>query len=819
MHLRFEKTSLLIAVMLAWYPVRAQEYDSSTSVMTDAPMVADTVIPTPKTEMNNEAESTGVSEHSADGNMHSGNDGQSLPQDTASGGAPSTPEVDTAVVTGAPPVPKSGSESQKSDSGTAAESEMQSLDRMVVSATRTRRRISETPASVSVIARQEIDRSPAKDINDLIANKTGVQVRRFVGMGEGVPSDISMRGIPGALAATRTLILVDGIPTNASGTPFLILNEIPVEIIDNIEIVRGPYSSLYGANAFGGVINVVTKKGDGRPGAAGTFETSYPFNVASLKFDGMRARDAADKGAQQALWNGDLMSSGGGEHWHYLVNGGYRTIGNYFLTDSALVKKSGDISYHIPNRNYDYNDLRLFGKIGYRAGSRLSIDLHTRYFRSDLGFGYTRYIPDTTIDINITGEKIIIGPQVRYRLNDMVDLKAGGYVRQVIGSYVNEMAGKPVSWLSNAHDWQIDLQGIFRPIGHHVVTAGMELLSNRIEFGDIINERNDSILEPGKTARITNTGAYLQDEWEIGTRLRLVPGVRIDHHSVFHNAVSPKLGVSLTASDEVHVRASFGRAFRAPNHTELYMPPLPLKDEITIRSNPGLTPEYIWAADAGVDVLPLANLKLQGGLFYNNMKDLIGQGVEWGDTVYITHKNISRAWSAGIEFEGEWQLVRWLSLRGSYVFQQSRNESESENKRIFKEKIGRFVEIDETDIKLDYVPTNKGSFGISLTRRIGPVFYSLTADELLVGKRMYLNFNEVSLDVGKVMILDNVVRVNPPVEKLPLYARTDVNLRGDIGEHFFVTIGLQNCFDARYEESFGTYAPGRLATLRGGVTF
>ena len=76
----------------------------------------------------------------------------------------------------------------------------QSLDRMVVSATRTRRLMSETPASVTVISRKEIETSPAKDINDLIANKTGVQVRRFVGMGEGVPSDIIMRGIPGALA-------------------------------------------------------------------------------------------------------------------------------------------------------------------------------------------------------------------------------------------------------------------------------------------------------------------------------------------------------------------------------------------------------------------------------------------------------------------------------------------------------------------------------------------------------------------------------------------------------------------------------------------
>ena len=705
------------------------------------------------------------------------------------------------------------------DTTATASPAVQSLDRMVVSATRTRRRISETPASVSVIARQEIEHSPAKDINDLIANKTGVQVRRFVGMGEGVPSDISMRGIPGALAATRTLILVDGIPTNASGTPFLILNEIPVEIIDNIEIVRGPYSSLYGANAFGGVINVITKKGDGRPGAAGTFETSYPFNVASLKFDGMRARDAADKGAEQALWNGDLMSSGGGAHWNYLVNGGYRTIGNYFMNDSALVKKT-DTSYHIPARNYDYRDLRLFSKVGYRIGSRFSVDLHTRYFNSDLGFGYTRYSPDT-VDINIGGKKFIIGPQLHYTVNEKIDLHAGGYFRMLEGSYVNEMDKRPVSWISHARDWQVDLQGIIRPVNGHVVTAGTEVLSNRIEFGDITDKSDTTgtILQKGVTDRITNAGAYLQDEWSVGERFRAVPGIRVDYHTVFGCAFSPKLGLSYSASDAVHLRASFGRAFRAPNHTELFMPPLPLKDTISIKSNPDLTPEYIWAGDAGVDLLPFDNLKLQCGVFYNHMQDLIGQGVELGKDVYITHKNISRAWSAGIELEGEWRIIRALSVHGNYVFQQSRNESESENKKIFREKIGSLVDIGETDIKLDYVPTNKGSFGVSFSRRLGAVRYTFTADELLVGKRMYLNFNEVSLEPGKVMILDNVVRVNAPVAHLPMYARTDVNLRGDIGDHFFVTIGAQNCFDARYEESFGTYAPGRLATLRGGVKF
>jgi len=156
--------------------------------------------------------------------------------DSVAGMLPDSAVLQTNVDTGVTPsaVGSSGTPAQVVKEaelpGTASsEEEVRSLDRMVVAATRTRRRISETPASVSVVSREDIEVSAAKDVNDLIANETGVQARRVAGMGEGVPYDIIMRGIPGALAATRVLVLVDGIPTNASGTPFLILNEIPNE--------------------------------------------------------------------------------------------------------------------------------------------------------------------------------------------------------------------------------------------------------------------------------------------------------------------------------------------------------------------------------------------------------------------------------------------------------------------------------------------------------------------------------------------------------------------------------------------------------------
>jgi outer membrane cobalamin receptor len=142
---------------------------------------------------------------------------------------------------------------------------------MVISATRTARRLEDVPVSVSVIERPRIESAPVRNVDDLLITEPGVSVKRVVGMGEGIPSDIIVRGVPGAYAANRLLVLVDGIPTNVSGTPFMILNLVPMESIERVELVRGPFSSLYGANAFSGVLNIITRQAQDDPFALTTY--------------------------------------------------------------------------------------------------------------------------------------------------------------------------------------------------------------------------------------------------------------------------------------------------------------------------------------------------------------------------------------------------------------------------------------------------------------------------------------------------------------------------------------------------------------------
>jgi len=704
------------------------------------------------------------------------------------------------------------------------------LDKIVVTATRTERKMSQTPASVTSISAEEIQAAPARGIDDLIQYAPGVQVRRPVGMGEGVPSDIIMRGIPGALAASRMLILVDGIPTNASGAPFLIFNEIPLEAVQNIEIVRGPYSSLYGANAFGGVINIITKKGDGRPGLEGFLETSYPFTGAYnyLKTNGLHGDSLWKQTAEMSLFNIGAQSSGGTDQWNYLACGGLRSIGNYLVRDYVIYREP-DTVYRRPARNYNYRDYRLFGRAGLRLSPRVQAGLNLRYFNSDLGFGVTRESADTS-DVNILGEKFLAGPWVSWRATDNLDLRFSGYYRHIYGKFANEaqtMRGTPPatypvyvlsSWDARASDGQVEGQAIYT-FGHNqVITAGFDALSNNIIFG-AISEPDGTPIGGSKSvnAGIANLGLYAQDEIAlIDSRMRLTPGFRYDYHSEFGGAWSPKMGVSYQLFAPLRLRLSSGRAFRAPTLTELYLT-LPIKPGFNLNPNAHLKPEYLWASEAGMEATPHRTVRLTADYFFNYMQDLVVPRVDFLN-LRVVHGNAGTAWSQGVETNGEWQPVPECALTANYVWQISRDVMHDSLYRQY----GRSFPPDTFDrISLDNIPNHTVHAGIRAGKRLGDWELSASLTEGYIGARMYLDWM-APLDEKTVNYWHalpdprNFATIFPGYVKLPSYWRTDLSVRLAFREWLWLDLNAQNIFNAVFEESGGTYAPGRLVTVRVG---
>jgi outer membrane cobalamin receptor len=680
------------------------------------------------------------------------------------------------------------------------------LDNIVVTASRTKRLMSETPASVSLISKSMIAASPAKTIEDLLITQPGIQAKRSVAFGEGIPSDIIIRGIPGSLVAPRTLVLVDGIPTNASGTPFLIVNEIPMEAIERIEIVRGPYSSLYGANAFGGVINIITKDGFGPIHSAINAETSYPFNILDQYFSKKRSMATSLKNAgNDALWSVNGTIHGGSEKLGFLADAGYRTIGNYLLRDYSIARDSYGPYRKNPD-NHDYKDFRLFGKARYSFSENTELALHLRYFRSDLGFGKTKYIlPDST-DITTKGEKILVGPRLSMAITKDFNLRIGGFFRHVTGEFWNEADtglgnyGQSY-WNSQTNDWQAESQATLSMGRHNTLTVGADILRNSADFGAFINPKTNNPLPWAfsTSKAIFNGAGYIQDEMNFFDRLNIVPVMRLDYHSAFGSAFSPKLGISYKLNDMIRLHSSAGRSFRAPSLGELYLPDFPVYSKISLKSRPDLKPEYIWGYDAGFDLVPASNVTIKISSFLNSMSDLIVEkiGANSGvldTTIYVTHENSLKAWSEGLEGEIRWDPVGWFSLSSHATFEDSRDVSKN--------------------VPLNYVPKYLIGNYLTLTHAFTSMKLEGRIGYNYVGNRSYLDLEHATLSStlsGPQLKLPNVA--------LGSYQTLDVSCKMSFPKRTWLLVAVQNLFNVEYEESPGNLAPGRFATLKIGIDF
>jgi outer membrane receptor for ferrienterochelin and colicins len=596
---------------------------------------------------------------------------------------------------------------------TSQDSTQRELDQMVVTATRSAQSIDALSSSVDIIDRTTIELAPAKNLDDLLQSRTGLGVRRSAGIGEGVPADISIRGIPGALAAARVLILVDGLPTNTSGTPFLILNEIPVAAIERVEIVHGPFSSLYGANAFSGVINVITRK---------------PTKPLELSV-------AADM-LPPAYGDATLWAGVASEKLSVTLAGGIRGIDNYSRQDSMLDRRS-DSTWHLPAQNYDYQDQRALARLSWQLGSRATLELQGRYFASELGQGVTgpfKSIPgfatDTLarVDVTIAGSKLLIGPKITLYPSDNLILSLGGFVRRLRGEFARDMyvdslkLTRPTSWESTADDGQLELQGQWL-LGESILTFGTDALVNRMEFGAFRDRQTNQPYGAAQRHRAWNSGVFVQGEIGAGSKIRITPGLRLDINSQAGTILSPKLGLSYTIVKPLHLRLSAGRAFRAPSMTELELPDLPINASLDMVSNPLLKPEYIWAFDGGIDVKPARWLDVTVNGFYNDMKGLVAPvfvASKSGIRLNITHRNISSAWSSGVELAVRMRPLPGLSLNSGYSLTTSLDT--------------------ELDAPLDYLPRHKVDLNMLYQRSFGPAQLSSSLATSLIGERNSRNW-------------------------------------------------------------------------------
>lgn len=525
------------------------------------------------------------------------------------------------------------------------------LEEVIVTATRNERTMGALPMPVSVVAKMQIKTMGSLRLNDVLTEQTGlVVVPQVNGQGSG----IQLQGFN----PDYTLILIDGEPIIGRYTGSLELSRIAVGNIKQIEIVKGPSSSLYGSDALAGVINIITDRP--KPGVGGNFSSRYGTNKT------------LDLSGDVSLTKNKL---------------GVYVFGNRYSTDG----------YDLSPENFGktvspFTNQTLTTKITYKLGSATDISLSGRYFQENQRFNFE--VTSSSEQIKTSGNGEVndwnINPVITHRFSTSLKVIARFYSTfyQTETNLNLDKDGSPYY-----HDdfkqtfTRPEINGEYFINDKNVVTVGAGHIGESVKtsrYGDE-NERN----------QWTNYG-FFQYEWMPVDKFNLIAGGRFDHNNSYGSQFSPKLSAQYDVNKKVTLKASTGVGFKSPDFRQLYfnfnnsaaggysvlgteivqprLAELESQGQIqTYLFDPALIgdlqAERSVAVNLGgkMEILPSLNLDVNG--FYNSIDNLIEtQAVAIttsGQNIY-TYRNIKSAYTTGVESNVSYPIAKHLSLSVGY---------------------------------------------------------------------------------------------------------------------------------------------------------
>jgi outer membrane receptor for ferrienterochelin and colicin len=453
---------------------------------------------------------------------------------------------------------------------------------MVVSATRHEQRISESPSTITVISREDLASGFYRDLADVLRMVPGGDVYRLNPMTVNVGLRAGTTG-----TANRVLLLVDGrdMGLHATGQPQW--NALPVDLdsIERIEIIRGPGSSIYGAGAFQGVVNVISRA-----------PTDAPLTVESTI-----------SGAGPITFGADARAHGTHDRLRWWVNGGYEQ----------------EAFFEHPERRA-FRARRGRARLSYDVGEGLEATVEAGYgdadgrFSSPVGDGAAHWStpyalgrlrwPDTEVQISVEGGTGRVAPEVplvapaNSLAEEPVDL--GRIDPLELTSRSIEITGFHALAWREGHRLTVGMSG--RAI-HHLEGAILDCPEMAPHSFDLSQCEDAALLE-------LRGGFFVQDEWRVTETLALTAGGRVDVNTIHPEAgLSPRLAMVWTPMAGHAVRTSVGRAYRKPSYLESYLnlryrPEADVYPEVAARlqhifavlaPNPDLKNEKVTAVEAG----------------------------------------------------------------------------------------------------------------------------------------------------------------------------------------------------------------------------
>ena len=533
---------------------------------------------------------------------------------------------------------------------TAAETSEEStnrLDEIVVTGTRTEHTLKDVPVETVVVTREDIERSNAQTVADALRTIPGLSMAAVDDLFGSWTAMARMRGLN--FNNGYGLVLIDGQRIHGSGQSgahgeyAVGLNQVPVSMIERIEVVKGPSSVLYGSDAMVGVINIITRKSPAEEsGGAGVAYGWY--DVKERVKDGVTTKPTEENRNQSEtyVYYGGRISERTGYLMHYTHE--YSESNRIDPADNTR----DSVMANIDSRLSDQLELWGKGELSKfdRGGSSTSVENAYR-----LSAGAT-WKPSADHSANLKG----------YHYVDDFD-------NQSSASHC----------YGNINYDQIEMQYTTSLTANQLVTAGAEFQRQTIDYLiDNSGGTRTTVLEDVDTISV-----YLQDEATLFGDLVVVPGIRYDNHSTFGDSFNPKLSLMYRMLDATTLRASVGKAFKSPTIRQLYYDVPFYHSPFYIQSNPDLEPEKSIGYSLGIEQwLNGGNVVLTAGYFRNDVKDMVVSEVSdetYNGTDLYVYRNVEEAMTQGIECSARMQLGSDVLLQAAYTY------SDTENKENGKE--------------------------------------------------------------------------------------------------------------------------------------
>lgn len=535
------------------------------------------------------------------------------------------------------------SDIQNSDGApTTEKSKITMLEEMVVTGTKTPHALKDVPVETIVITETDIQKTNAQNAMDVLKVIPGLSVANHDDVFGTYTWRATLQGLP--FDAGYGLVLIDGQramgcgQSGGMGEYGIGLNQVPVSMIDRIEVVKGPGSALYGSDAVTGVVNVITKKiPDAPTGWAGA---GYGWYDVKRRLAGGGEQEAeGDRNQHQAyIGYGDRISDSAG----YLLTYNFEGADDIMETPLSSQRHS------------------FMGKLNLQAGE--SVDLYSKLELSDY---------QKTDNRDEESHRVSLGADWPFIQNHSLSLK--GYTYKWDFTHGNH--GNPYGYKNGYVGFNnAELQYTWNIPDHNTATLGAEYQEQRIDYS--IENQDGSLINTDE--EVKTSGIFLQDELVLWEKITLVGGARYDDHSVFGDEINPKFSAMVRLAEATTLRGSIGQSFKSPTIRQLYYDAPYRHGSFYAQSNRNLKPEKAIGYTTSVEQRFIEDrIMLNLGYFRNDVEDLVVRedtGTLYDGLPLRTYENVEKAWTQGLEFLCRARLGGSFEVTLAYTYTETENE-------------------------------------------------------------------------------------------------------------------------------------------------